>query len=954
MAILCFLKDYCNYYNRIIKRPKSYKDLVDYDKIIISNINFDRKDFVYTDQVVNWDKDWFPNYMVELENMPRAYVPAFLESNIDLFKITNSSGIVFNADNLDDIIEEGFYDSETKVLDLSKIGNYHNDNYSFVDLDIEGNWDFDKFSIKILAPNGVSVNVWSDSNNFTFTAYDEIINMSFLNNLGWQNNETVWGIKISAGSPDTFYGKAVCKDYNTDASISYRWFVIESDKLRNKQYKLNLKRDLVSDGYNDLLNCVANIDRCYVDESNPLIYNKEPFSYNQIKKAEIPIYDRTMCPWIVGYVSNDAVVDYTGGNHIVLSEDYDVDLSSQSFEDWTYNSKLTKDLKSNFNITDTELVISHANDWWEGGYSGGYAHQNRSGSSFSQQSGSIGTNNETIRYSESTYNAVKNANRSSWINWSTANIRLEQNITESDRLSASDITNLTALNGKKVKFSNGIYYITFTSNGTGSNTKSNVNDTLTQYLVNRFQSYYSGDIKNNGKASYSYTWNRYYLNAENITDASTGSIEFQMTTSSNKLTDAPYRMFAIPLPNVTEDTPNITISYNNTDRCPVSKDIVLTLVQNMIKSLSGTSNTNLYDIQLLPYCPVEWAGYNYVSGTNTNKLVFPSEWTEHTDYDWVYRKVGNDTYYNGIVVYPKTSSFKFSIDDILYNGKKSISSLFNITNKKIQNETEFVRFCSPNYASVFEMSPAKNDGIKSINIACTYKPFNPFIAVAPKFEGLYGGDFNDSRGLILAGDFSLAQTSSDWITFQIQNKSYAEAFSREVSSMEKEFAIQKQEAGWSILGGTVTGAASGAVAGGMIGGGYGAAAGAIVGGVSSLFGGIADYQNIQKRQDEAINFKKDMFRFNLENIKAKPDTLQKTSSLNANSKYVPFIEKYDCTDQEKELLSKYIEYNGMSAGFCGPINMTGFVRANIIRYNGNFGSFELNELNNELLKGVYL
>ena len=62
----------------------------------------------------------------------------------------------------------------------------------------------------------------------------------------------------------------------------------------------------------------------------------------------------------------------------------------------------------------------------------------------------------------------------------------------------------------------------------------------------------------------------------------------------------------------------------------------------------------------------------------------------------------------------------------------------------------------------------------------------------------------------------------------------------------------------------------------------------------------------------------------------------------------------DCTDEEKALLREYLKYNGYTAGFCGPIDMTGFVRANIIRYNDYIDTLELFELNEELKKGVYL
>ena len=151
----------------------------------------------------------------------------------------------------------------------------------------------------------------------------------------------------------------------------------------------------------------------------------------------------------------------------------------------------------------------------------------------------------------------------------------------------------------------------------------------------------------------------------------------------------------------------------------------------------------------------------------------------------------------------------------------------------------------------------------------------------------------------------------------------------------------------------MTGAASGAVAGGMVGGGYGAAAGAIVGGLASLGTGILDYQNLGKRQDEALNSRKDLFRYQLQNIKALPDTLNKTTSINANSKYVPYIELYSSTDQEKTYLTNFIEYNGMAAGYVGSITPDGYVQASIIKYNEPLAAQEVDEINKELMKGVY-
>ena len=70
MATLLFLKNYNNYFNRIIK----YEAYSDFSSSLDSNnsntltgINFDEADGLYTEQVVNWDKSFTPDYMMIID-----------------------------------------------------------------------------------------------------------------------------------------------------------------------------------------------------------------------------------------------------------------------------------------------------------------------------------------------------------------------------------------------------------------------------------------------------------------------------------------------------------------------------------------------------------------------------------------------------------------------------------------------------------------------------------------------------------------------------------------------------------------------------------------------------------------------------------------------------------------------------------------------------------------------
>lgn len=59
MSTLLFLKNYNNYFNRIIKFQQYSEisaSLNDNNSKIISNINFDEADGLYAEQIVNWDK----------------------------------------------------------------------------------------------------------------------------------------------------------------------------------------------------------------------------------------------------------------------------------------------------------------------------------------------------------------------------------------------------------------------------------------------------------------------------------------------------------------------------------------------------------------------------------------------------------------------------------------------------------------------------------------------------------------------------------------------------------------------------------------------------------------------------------------------------------------------------------------------------------------------------------
>lgn len=737
----------------------------------------------------------------------------------------------------------------------------------------------------------------------------------------------------SAWRPD--YLVVLNENVSTDlpianATINSRWFITDMDRTRGTQYNLSLKHDVIADDWSSLLNSEFMINRCNLENSNPLIYNREGFTYNQIKKDEYFAFDETKCPWIVGYLAKG-----TGplSGQIAVGDNYDIDNSSVSSTNWQYYNLIGSAKKGPASIVETAIGIQFS---YPGGYHGCMAVQGPNISTYRDESNHFSQVRATISYYDYEYNAVKNADRSDWINYSVANNYLAT--LQAPEITETEISNLTAFNGLKILFSDGIYEVSFTQGTLQTADDIEVNSDLGSYVMQCFHNNYDAGTDVNNYLEYKYSYYAYTLKLTKVAEAQT--ISWSIPTSVRSLSDAPYTMFCIPYPIGGQ---NFRVFVDSLEQY---KDIIMKIVSDIIDK---TTNNNLYDIQLLPYCPVHFNSA-YWSGGTVN-LTSQSGWVEDTDYTNII-DVGVGPI--GKIFFASTSSFNFSITTLIKGvSPYSIDSIFKITNPKIQNETEFTRLCDSTYTSVFEFSPAKNKGISRLDIKCTYKPYNPFILLQPDFDGLYGASFGDSRGLVCAGDYSLPIVNDAFTQYELTNKTYQQAFNREITHLGREYDIQKLEAGIGMLAGTAQGTASGAMTGGIVKGPAGAVAGGILGGTLSALGGIADLTNMQKRYDENIAYRKDMFNFNLQNIKALPDTLYKTSSIVANSKYVPYFELYSSTDEEKAILADFLYYNGMSAGYIDSITPNGFVQASVIKYNGDLDAQEVNDLNQELNKGVF-
>lgn len=659
--------------------------------------------------------------------------------------------------------------------------------------------------------------------------------------------------------------------------ITSRWFVTKTEFITNNQHKLYLLRDVVADYMDSVLSANAYLRRANLSTSNPFIYNSEGIQYNQIKKSETLLYDKTNTSWIVGYLAQN----------YASSKTVEIPTADVPGHLTNYNEIL------NMTKTDLKVISGYPILYFNGyynksGFGAGSQKINGTvicGSDCKVSTGtstSIQYNNYTPGYTgfQTTESDYKNLNTNLTNYFSTRNQELISAITTNNSNIKQENTYI-GYNGRYVKDSAGnSYKITVTntnvtldyngvrSGGSGTN---NLYNTLANMLNN-----VSGLTYHARSASeYAPDMGLQYLVATykmTLTPTSFADRKVTIGSGIQTLLDAPYFMFAM---KYTPDNLRMAIAINK-----------------------EFTSSNIYDIQILPYCPCQ----EYFNGSNFSTVGL----TNGKDYSQILNGSGGVVDY---IIWCKHSTFTF---DIPYT--------ITVKNVKVESECDMYRLCSPNGNGTFEFNAAKNGGVRNINVDCTYKPINPYIHLNPDFSELYGADYNDFRGLILNGDFSIPVISDAWKEYEIQNKNYMNMFTREVQNLTKIQDIQRKQEIAQWITGSLTGGGTGAGAGMMVGGPIGAIAGGVVGAGASALGGYFDYKYNEELRAEQLSFKNDMFNMQLQNIQALPYSIAKTGCMTNNNKLVPYIEYYSCTEQEKESLKLLINKIGYKLGTIATIS----------------------------------
>lgn len=720
-----------------------------------------------------------------------------------------------------------------------------------------------------------------------------------------------------------------------DNTVIRSWFIKEVIRLQVNQVKCILVRDIITDLLSTVLNNELMIHRGICQASNSAIYNKEGFELNKIKTSETLLKDSSNTAWIVGYVPLNVNVPAGQNSFGTLDEIPNATAISSESEIPIYESSGELSIFNSMSLytyyekhDQTSIGITNRVTYEVLFCGTGIAVKEKP--AYMTSAGQCGSTASDLNNISSML--VSRANNNYWKNylWNyfTQVSSTLYSINTINQYADKIYYNTTNHKYYKVKLT---YDRTVQENDYRLSGQT-INETIYNHCTSITSDLY-GMTTPTFRSNLSYgdvtlTLDIYKYELEEITQTSTYHIDITQVNNENiKVDGQPYKMFVMPLDPTKV---NFAFKINPTDAITYHTNDLK--IQNAFLSWFTKDNSRILDLQILPYFPIP-----NIIGTYNSKPVINADTTPRIDI-----LDANDNIVSSAFWIEEDS---FSV--IIENEKR-------VQNYKLENECDSYRLCSPHYESIFEFNAVQMKGWTSILAECTYKPYQPYIHVVPNFnpDSLYGNKYGDSRGLVSICNYALSIASDEWATYARQNSTYQLIFDREIQNLEVKQSAQRLREGLT--------AGSGLLA--TLGAGLAGKAGAAVGaGTATLGSMINSYINDTITRPEELNFKRDIFKYNIANIKAQPQTLTKVSGIDINNRLFPVLEFYTCTEDEKSYFERYLYFNSYSIERIGKIkdyintsqDYT-YIEAEIIRFDANnIDSHELDYLNNVLSSGVY-
>ena len=785
--------------------------------------------------------------------------------------------------------------------------------------------------------------------------------------------------------------------------ILSRWWVIDSLRLRNGQYKCILLRDVVADYYNEVLNATTFIEKAKLPITSKLIFNDEDMGFNQIREDPVFLKDTSNMPWVVAYIPRDFPNTATSkeiSTKLIYDENPDVHanfivsdfLNSDIYKDQNklifpagvpeetdtrivgrYRAKINGSYKETkfypfYNILtgDPYTFYNHVvesqtvfntfgyiypefsyNSNYEPGLANKEFFANLIKDTFSisdyQNTDTVG-GREVL---QNTLTSLKDGNENIFVPYGIKNIIFDGAIVE-------DTTHHVFY---QVKYKQKEYEKTINVvEGLGA----------TSELYNKLAQFF--DLTLNQSPIVGSARVEEYFNSNAFTLIIKGTFEYYDLEIINDTLDLKYQL---PVPTERTSCRNAgydivcapyddgyTIEqfvkakdetevdhYEILSNTNTIKEAPIQILQEMQTSLGSGQ---VMDIQVLPFCPIK----NINRSANVKRVNISSG--NVTTLDFIYDE-------NDVI---KSVMLWCSSDEVDGIINYQIPMPIDPIQLKIKSQTEKYRVVSPLYDAMYDFNPYKNGGIQGFRYYCKMKPFQPYVKVIPVFNSnwLYGANTDfDSRGCVSTGNYSATQLKDAWGEYVQNNTNYQAIFNRSIENQELNNSVSRTKDIYSAVFGTISGTSNLAATGAYFGGGPGAGIGAGIGLATSATTGIINYNLNEKLRNEAIDYTKDQFGYQLGNIQAQPQSVSKLTSFTQNTPFFFMLEKYHCTDDELEAFKNKIIFNGMTVMAIGSIgdyqwpDEETYIKGKLIRMENIPESYHvINQIGSELNKGVYI
>lgn len=729
-------------------------------------------------------------------------------------------------------------------------------------------------------------------------------------------------------SPDTINGHIIYKlaagenipTYIHDTESGRRYYVSGITQLRTGKFQISLLRDMISEHPELWSN-----ERAYISAGLATNYNKYkrwdlPYTNTKINQQRLPINGKPS--FFVFYVN-----DQQWAGNVVSEQDLEIEYTSiPGITGFDYTVSDVSDIPSYEYIgagdvvnwtkhkLDVQMTLIQQNQVGNPTRWKKYAYlYDSQGSSVYNYNQLVTSKNGTIYLPYKEGNITGNTNNcQTSMNTACYNFTTNYESGLGTAISNSATSDLSTYVNKIIYNSTTqkVYRLLDTSSSTVYNT--NLTNAQTNTLESAFRNINFGAPYNlGGSVSTNGSWatfrsectiHNYVL--EELGVATTFSFNFK--SDIRKLPKS-----AVRCVNIVSDS-----TYSDSD---IAQMLMLAQTNGYMNGDQETNTTGrILDIQYLPFSIAENANSEFVVNS-TDKLV--AEFLSEDDY----------TYF---------------------------TNLTDLTD--INKETDTIKIVSPSRASQYLFRPYDNDGNMEFTTKITLKPYTSSIYVRPSTKGLLQRDWDDKDCLIIQEDFSLTNVSSQWTNYIYQNRTYLNAFERQLQGREYERSwerrVEQERAKSDEWNARNISAQKAQTYTGNI---------PIISGIAGAIGtawaddkymaaAALDREYNEALYQEGISLSRDLFSYQLENIKSQPLIPSKVTTIDCKFLDGVYLEFYSTNQTELNAIAGFYANNGNRIDdygtfydYWGP-----FVRGRII-ISLNYTQPEIDELNRRLGMGIY-